>query len=883
MTEVSSSSPDKLKLAPGNKESFPNYMQVPKRIPNIVWHTLRFFAMVILVAECILLIKNPDLGLFIFWFCFISWLPLLFFVAPGFWRNICPLVSVNQIPRELNFTMAKSASKWMKEYCYLITWTLVLFLIPLRKYLLSSHAASLVVIIGIMMSLAFFLGIVFKGKSGWCSMICPLLPFQRVYGQTPFIKVRNYHCRPCVGCAELCYDFNPEISYIALLNGPNRFVSGYIKLFAASLPGLILAFYLIPNPPEITFLQMNLQFWVYLGVSIASFHLLTLLVRVRESKIATFYGALSINIFYFLSFPVMIAKYNEVFGLSIPAQLHLVLSGIILAMSIIWLIRSYRKENLFFDELVKPMQVADIEQLEMIEEKVKQKCMITIQPGNHRIVAEPGTTLLNLLEERELPIEAGCRMGMCGADPVQIIKGQENLAPPEPEELATLKRLGLSEGCRMACCCKVKGNVEVSLETKKSSRDLPTTTPVSTSVNNVVIIGNGVSGMTAAYHIYQKNPNCRLTVIGEENHNYYNRMAITRLIYERSAMKNLSMLPSDWDVNPYADCWISTLVTKIDRENKQVITALDEVVPYDKLILAMGSKAFIPPIENYGIPGCFVVRTADDAISMRDYIQHHHVKNAILLGGSVLGIETAFALYKLKLEVTVIERSPWLLYNFIDQRSAKYLEEYLKNLGVVVKFGYSVKAALGTNELKGVALDDGTIISGGLFIVCCGISPNIELAKECGLVTERGIVVDETLRTSDPDIFAIGDNAQINGRIEGLWTSSIRQADVCGENVMDGNEKYVGTSSDMILKLPGVILVSKGVINPRSEDEFVIEHDDPENKIFHRLVFSRENLIGAVIFGSATYISGITRAINQKISLSDKIGAIHDGDLSIFV
>ena len=223
--------------------TFPNYTQIPSRLSLTAWRGIRAIVWLGALVVAGLLIATPDLGLKVMWKGVIPSLPLLFMVAPGVWRNICPLATSNQTPRLLGITKGLNPPKWLKEYGYVIATGSFVGFVILRKIGLDDNGPlSALLLLGAMAG-AFAGGMVLKGKSGWCSSICPLLPVQRIYGQTPFALVGNNHCQPCVGCAKSCYDFNPRAAYLADLNDADGYWSGYRKFFVGAFPGLILGFF----------------------------------------------------------------------------------------------------------------------------------------------------------------------------------------------------------------------------------------------------------------------------------------------------------------------------------------------------------------------------------------------------------------------------------------------------------------------------------------------------------------------------------------------------------------------------------------------------------------------------------------------------------------
>ena len=196
-----------------------------------------------------------------------------------------------------------------------------------------------------------------------------------------------------------------------------------------------------------------------------------------------------------------------------------------------------------------------------------------------------------------------------------------------------------------------------------------------------MIIGNGVAGVTAADHIRRRHPDVEIHLIGREKHHLYNRMGISRLIYGRSAMQGLYLLPETWYDEHKVTTWLNTQVYRVDHNTHDVHLATGEKLHYDKLVLAMGSRSTVPAIENFGIPGSFVLREAEDAMHIRSFAQDFACKRAIVAGGGLLGLEAAYALLKLGLSVSVLERSERLLSRQLDKRGSELLTEYLENIG----------------------------------------------------------------------------------------------------------------------------------------------------------------------------------------------------------
>jgi hypothetical protein len=279
--------------------AFPNYTQIPTRLPRGAWQAIRVVTLLGAIALAMALVIAPDDGLFVLWKLVIPVLPFLWLVVPGLWRNICPLSASNQTPRLLGLSRGLTAPEWLKEYGFVIAAGLFILFVSLRKVGLDdSGPASALLLLGALTG-GFIGGMLLKGKSGWCSSICPLLPIQRLYGQTPYKLVANSHCTPCVGCTKSCYDFNPRVAFLADLNDSNTNWAGYRKLFAGAFPGLVLAFFNLPEArggAEI--IALYGQLGLYLAVSIAVFFALDSLLKVSTHKVTTLFAATGFSLFY---------------------------------------------------------------------------------------------------------------------------------------------------------------------------------------------------------------------------------------------------------------------------------------------------------------------------------------------------------------------------------------------------------------------------------------------------------------------------------------------------------------------------------------------------------------------------------------------------------
>lgn len=862
---------------------FPNYTQIPRRLPQSAWIAMRVASIVGALVVSGLLIAAESTGLKLFWGAIIPALPALFLIVPGVWRNLCPLAASNQTPRALRISYALTPPEWLKRYSYVIAISLFVGFIVARKFGLSDNGPlSALLLLGALTS-GFIGGMVFKGKSGWCSSICPLLPVQRIYAQTPFKLVANNHCQPCVGCAKNCYDFNPKAAYLADLNEPDRHWRSYRTFFLGAFPGLITAFFVVAEPPELSGWSMLGQIALYMAASIAAFQLVDSFLPVSTHVVTTLWAALAFNIFYWYGVKTVYAAWAD--G-DAPDALVWGAHVVVFALTVAWVIRTWRKERAFVAQATGGavgggvVAAAGARSLADHSARGRGAPEVEFVDEGKRVAAKPGTTVLEIAEANGMAIEAGCRMGVCGADPVAIRSGMENLSAASDDEQNTLGRLGFAENTRMACCCRVEGPVEVALAPDKAKR--PTKSQImgfdfDRSIERVVVLGNGIAGVTAADHVRRRHPVCHIDLVADEPHPLYNRMGIGRLIYGRSAMQGLYLNPDAWYDEREIEIWLNTRARAIDRSAREVELATGEKLGYDRLILAMGSSSMVPPIEGYGAPGSFVLRSAADALAIRAFAQREGCKSSIVAGGGLLGLEAAYALHKLGLRSAVLERSDRLLRRQLDARASEMLQAYLEGLGLEIHTQAETSGLSANGRVRTIALKDGREVPGEVFVVAAGITPNAELAGDAGLEVGRGVVVDDRMRTSDPLIFAAGDVAEFGGRVPGLWPAAVDQAEVAADNAVGGEKAYKPTAPVTVLKVVGIELTSMGRFEAEEGDE-VIALEDGSGQRYRKLVISEGRIVGAILLGYSAEASPVATAVKRGFVVEGLLPALRAGD-----
>jgi len=491
-------------------------------------------------------------------------------------------------------------------------------------------------------------------------------------------------------------------------------------------------------------------------------------------------------------------------------------------------------------------------------------------------------SLLALAEREHLPIEAGCRMGVCGADPVAVLEGGGCLTAPDEDEQNTLRRLGFADTTRMACVARIQsGPVTVSLTPEPGSREQSRAAVFDRSIASVVVLGNGIAGVTAADFVRRGHPDCEIHVVGSEAHVLYNRMGISRLVYGRSAMQGLYLLPEQWYDEHQVVAWMNTVASRIDLRARRVLLATGDVLPYDRLILAMGSSAATPPLDGFGKPGSFVMRTAADAMRIRSYAQDQGARHAVVAGGGLLGLEAAHALLELGLRVTVLERGKRLLSRQVDAHCSELVNAYFARIGMQVLYGAESSALTGDDRVRGLTLKDGRTLGCDLFLAAMGIRPNLSLAREAGIAVNRGVIVNDRMETSVSGVFAAGDVAEHGGQVFGLWPIAAKQAEVAAVNALGGDATLASEVPATILKGVSLDLFSIGTTAAQPGDQVITDEDtDPAALSYRRLVISGGRAVGAVILGNHPEdVASVTAAVkNHALVVPAQADAVRRGD-----
>lgn len=361
----------------------------------------------------------------------------------------------------------------------------------------------------------------------------------------------------------------------------------------------------------------------------------------------------------------------------------------------------------------------------------------------------------------------------------------------------------------------------------------------------IAIIGNGPVGIHFCNELLRHHADDELHIFGDEPYSPYNRVALSQLLYGDKSLTDIQLELSD---NSQVTTHWHTRISEINTAKQILVTQYGERYPYDLVVLATGSRAHIPNLPGIHLPGVYSFRNLKDAEAL--LTRRVTSRHTIVLGGGLLGIETARAMRRFSTEVTLIHHSSWLMNRQLDEGAANRLQLALEAEGINVLLSTSVLAVDGRQKAEAVILRSGEILACDTLVLSTGIRPNVELAKQAGIAFGQGIKINDQLETSIAGIYAIGECAEINGQIIGLVAPGLSQASLLAQrlcNKSDSPYKQQAIASKLkVLKLPVLSLGEMG-----------LQHEGPESQLlsfarkdrYRVLRFERGRLVGASAIG----------------------------------
>jgi assimilatory nitrate reductase electron transfer subunit len=386
----------------------------------------------------------------------------------------------------------------------------------------------------------------------------------------------------------------------------------------------------------------------------------------------------------------------------------------------------------------------------------------------------------------------------------------------------------------------------------------------------VVIVGNGMAGARLADELLQRDRGLKVTVIGAEEQPAYNRVLLSDVLAGKRRSRDIA-LPSP----PTAVHRLGQRVEHIDRTGRTVTTCNGTLIPYDALVLATGSTAVVPPVHGIAdpsgrlLPGVFVFRTLTDCAAIATAAGK--AERAVVVGGGLLGLEAARGLLQHGLAVDVVHGMSHLMDMQLDALGGAILRRSVEALGVGVHLGSFASSVTGTRSVTGVGLTDGRHVPGDLVVLACGVRPETALARAAGLQVERGIVVDDELRTDDPAVFAIGECAQHDGQVYGLVAPAWEQAAILAGVLTGHQAAYRGSRTVARLKALDLEVAAMGETAPGLDDVGdgleVLQWADPVRHVYKKVVVRDGVVTGAVLLGDLSTAGLVTQAFDRRTTL----------------
>ena len=365
----------------------------------------------------------------------------------------------------------------------------------------------------------------------------------------------------------------------------------------------------------------------------------------------------------------------------------------------------------------------------------------------------------------------------------------------------------------------------------------------------LVLVGNGLAGMRCLEDLLDMAPDrYEITVIGEEPWGNYNRIMLSPVLSGEKTIDDIMLHPHAWYADKGIRLFAGDPAVRIDRPRKHVYTEKGEVISYDRLILATGSKPFVPPIPGSDLKGVLSFRDIYDVNSMLDYCKTW--KNAVVIGGGLLGLEAAYGLKQQGMNVTVLHLMDRIMDRQLDSKASQMLKTAIEQKGITILTAANTERLIGEEgHVTQVKLKDGTVLDADLVVFAVGIRPNMTLAQSAGLRCNRGVLVNDTMQTFDPSIYAVGECIEHRGQTFGLVEPLWGQAFICASHLAEhGSLTFKAPTVPTQLKVSGCDVFSAGDFEPKEDFEDIVLNDE-KRQIYKRIIIQKDRVIGAVLFG----------------------------------
>lgn len=477
-----------------------------------------------------------------------------------------------------------------------------------------------------------------------------------------------------------------------------------------------------------------------------------------------------------------------------------------------------------------------IERLKQLRMKVVDGLKIRFKPGDN-----------NLLDAYEYGYNFGC-----------ILQKKENPKKKGSRTLVKCLVCGEIFDSSMEICpvCGVGKENFVPVDAEESSFRKDTD-------HFYVILGNGAAGLSAAKAIRERDKTGSVIMISNEAYPTYNRPMLTKSMVAELDAKEILVEPEAWYQENNIHLLLEKEVTGIHTDKKEITLSDGTALKYTKLIYALGSECFVPPIPGTDKPEVVAIRRMSDIEKIEAML--YRVQNVVVIGGGVLGLEAAWELKKSRKQVVVLEAAPQIMGRQLDEGASQMLTDISRSNGIDIHAGVQIASIEGESSVTGVKLADGREFPAELVIVSAGVRANVGAAKNAGLDINRGIVVNADMSTSDENIFACGDCAEYEGINYAIWPQALEQGKVAGANAAGDALTYTTVSAGLSFHgmNTGLYAIGDNGKNPNLIYR-TVEFKDMGRKQYEKYYFLNNRLCGAILIGDTSKMAFVTEAVEQK-------------------
>lgn len=383
----------------------------------------------------------------------------------------------------------------------------------------------------------------------------------------------------------------------------------------------------------------------------------------------------------------------------------------------------------------------------------------------------------------------------------------------------------------------------------------------------LLLIGNGMAGVRTIEEILDRDADrYELTIIGEERYTNYNRIMLSNVLQNKMTVEEIITNTEQWYIDHQIELVHHDPAVELHSDAKKVVTQSGKEIRYDKCIIATGSRSFILPIEGSKLTGVMGFRTIDDTLDMLNRAKAY--SKAAVIGGGLLGLEAAKGLVNQGMDVTVIHLEKWLMETQLNEKAGELLRADLEKQGIKFRMEKRTTRILGDTGVTGLEFSDGTQIDADMVVMAVGIRPETALARQAGLAVNRGIVVDDWMETSVPDVYAVGECSEHRGVVYGLVAPLFEQGKVLAD-VLTGRETspYAGSTTYTSLKVSGCDLFSAGTIKETEGVRSIEAYDGLANS-YKKLFIQDNRVTGIVLYGDTSEENRYYKMLKQKQDIS---------------